>query len=342
MLGPLINPSNPQKQLVGVFSLELARLYNYLYQQTDKKYLILHTLSGYDEISLTGDFKIITPKIEAILSPKNLKMSVLQPTDLSGGDTLQDSADIFLNVLQNNGTAAQTQVVVANAAFALQAANPVLSIADAIATAQESLQSRRAWACFKMKLANLSFRKTYSYADYLQWTFEEQVELIKGKLFKMSPAPTTLHQRTTGYIFYRLYDLLKNKKCQVFDAPFDVRLAPRTNETEDKIFTVVQPDVCVICDLEKLDEKGCVGAPDLIVEVLSPGNSQREMRDKYEVYEENGVKEYWIVQPLEKIVLVYVLNDSGKYIGLKPMTEKDVLTSDLFPKLKIKVKDIFK
>jgi anthranilate phosphoribosyltransferase len=149
MLGPLINPSNPQKQLVGVFSLELARLYNYLYQQTDKKYLILHTLSGYDEISLTGDFKIITPKIEAILSPKNLKMSVLQPTDLSGGDTLQDSADIFLNVLQNNGTAAQTQVVVANAAFALQAANPVLSIADAIATAQESLQSRRAWACFK-------------------------------------------------------------------------------------------------------------------------------------------------------------------------------------------------
>jgi anthranilate phosphoribosyltransferase len=149
MLGPLINPSNPKKQLVGVFSLELARLYSYLYQQTDKKYLILHTLSGYDEISLTGDFKIITSQEEKIINPKSLKIDVLSPESLSGGDTLQDAADIFLNVLQNNATAAQAQVVVVNAAFALQAANPALGIFDAIAAAQESLESGRAWQCFK-------------------------------------------------------------------------------------------------------------------------------------------------------------------------------------------------
>jgi anthranilate phosphoribosyltransferase len=149
MLGPMINPSFTKKQLVGVFSLELARLYAYLYQQSDLKYLIVHSLDGYDEVSLTGDFKITTAQTEQILSPIHLGMDTLAPAQLSGGDTLTDSAKIFLNVLNDEATPAQKQVVLANAGLALYAAIPSLSLTDAVATARESLESKRALACFK-------------------------------------------------------------------------------------------------------------------------------------------------------------------------------------------------
>jgi anthranilate phosphoribosyltransferase len=149
MLGPMINPSFTKKQLVGVFNLELARLYAYLYQQSDLQYLIVHALDGYDEVSLTGDFKITTAQSEQILSPIHLGLDTLAPAQLSGGDTLADSAKIFLNVLNDEATSAQKQVVLANAGLALYAANSALSLTDAIATARESLESKRALACFK-------------------------------------------------------------------------------------------------------------------------------------------------------------------------------------------------
>lgn len=149
MLGPMINPSFTKKQLVGVFSLELARLYAYLYQQSNLQYLIVHALDGYDEVSLTGDFKITSAQSEQILSPIHLGLDTLAPAQLSGGDTLADSAKIFLNVLNNEATSAQKQVVLANAGLALYAANPSLSLADAVALARESLESKRALACFK-------------------------------------------------------------------------------------------------------------------------------------------------------------------------------------------------
>jgi anthranilate phosphoribosyltransferase len=153
MLGPLTNPSFPEKQLVGVFSLELARMYAYLYQQTNKKYMIVHSLDGYDEVSLTGDFKIITAQYEQILNHRDLGMDMLTEVQLSGGDSLEDSARIFMNVLNNEATKAQKQAVVANAAMALCAANPLLSLSDAVATADESLESGRALACFKKLIA---------------------------------------------------------------------------------------------------------------------------------------------------------------------------------------------
>lgn len=154
MLGPMINPSFTKKQLVGVFSLELARLYAYLYQQSDLQYLIVHALDGYDEVSLTGDFKITTAQGEQILSPIHLGLPVLAPTELSGGSNLADSAKIFLNVLNDEATLAQKQVVLANAGLALYAANPSLSLTDAVATAKESLESKRALACFKKLIAD--------------------------------------------------------------------------------------------------------------------------------------------------------------------------------------------
>ena len=125
----------------------------------------------------------------------------------------------------------------------------------------------------------------------------------------------------------------------VFPAPFDVRL-PRGEEKE--VYTVVQPDLCVICDPKKLDEKGCLGAPDLVVEVLSPGNSQREMREKFEVYEEAGVREYWIVIPWDKLVLVYLSNEQGRFIGLQPLTNDQVLISSIFPDLQIGLEELFR
>lgn len=182
-------------------------------------------------------------------------------------------------------------------------------------------------------ISQLDPEGTYTYADYLLWKFKERVELIHGKLFRMTPAPNTSHQRMAGVLTAQAVIFFHKKPCQVFPAPFDVRLP--------KIFTIVQPDLCIVCDKEMLDEKGCIGAPDLVVEILSPGNSNLEMREKYEVYEEAGVREYWIVNPWDKIVLVYILNQSGKFFGLQPLTEEQVLESNIFPGLKIDLGELF-
>lgn len=149
VLGPMVNPARPQKQLVGVFNLELARLYAYLYQQTDKQFMILHALDGYDEISLTGAFKVISNHTELLLEPKDLGMNKLSAESLAGGRTLDESAQIFMNVLNNQATPAQTQAVLANSAMALLAAGKTNDRAEAVSMALESLESGRALACFK-------------------------------------------------------------------------------------------------------------------------------------------------------------------------------------------------
>jgi len=191
-----------------------------------------------------------------------------------------------------------------------------------------------------MTFEELDLNGTYTYADYLKWTFDERLEIIKGKIFPMS-APARIHQRISANLFGEIYLYLRNKKCEAYSAPFDVRLTPLKKNISEKVHTIVQPDICVICDLDKLDEKGCVGAPDLMIEILSPGNTRKEMREKYEVYEENGVKEYWLVEPQDKCVFVYVLNEAGKYIGLQPVTDEDILTSTVFPDLHIDLSRVF-
>lgn len=191
-------------------------------------------------------------------------------------------------------------------------------------------------------IKQLDLKATYSYADYLLWNFKDRVELIKGKIFKMSPAPSTAHQRISSELTYLLSKVFRKSNCQMFVAPFDVRLINFKKTTLDnQIYSVVQPDLCVICDKEKIDEKGCLGAPDLIIEILSPGNSNHEITIKYDLYEENGVKEYWIVNQSEKTILIYVLKDD-KFIGLKPVTESGKLESPTFPNLKFSVKSVFK
>ncbi|MCG8476724.1 MAG: anthranilate phosphoribosyltransferase [Cytophagales bacterium] len=153
MLGPMVNPSFPKKQLVGVFSLELARLYGYLYQQTDKDYMILHALDGYDEISLTSDFKMITRQEEKIVSSKELGLGSYQQSEIHGGNTVKQAAAIFENILKGEGTKAQSDVVIANAGMAIYCSNPSQSLERAVASARESLESGRAYASFKNLLA---------------------------------------------------------------------------------------------------------------------------------------------------------------------------------------------
>lgn len=154
MLGPMVNPAFPQNQLVGVFSLELARLYGYLYQQTNKHYVILHSLDGYDEISLTGDFKMISNNREEVLSPEDIGFERLKQEQLSGGTTIEVSAKIFQNVLNDSSTSAQKQAVIINAGMAILCAKPKLSIAEAVAEAKESLESKKALIAFKKLMEN--------------------------------------------------------------------------------------------------------------------------------------------------------------------------------------------
>ncbi|MCU0443793.1 MAG: anthranilate phosphoribosyltransferase [Microscillaceae bacterium] len=153
MLGPMVNPAFPPNQLVGVFSLELARLYNYLYQQTDKNFMILHSLDGYDEISLTGSFKTYSRQGEALRQPEDLGFRTHQAEELFGGRTVEESAQIFQRVLSFAGTPAQTNAVVANAGMSIYCARPHTSLADCIALAQETLASGKAKQTFEKFLA---------------------------------------------------------------------------------------------------------------------------------------------------------------------------------------------
>lgn len=181
----------------------------------------------------------------------------------------------------------------------------------------------------------------YTYADYLQWKFEERVELIKGQIFKMSPAPNMKHQQVSGRIFGELYSFFKEKKCKLFCAPFDVRLPISNNKKDKEITTVVQPDICVVCDETKLDSRGCCGAPDLIIEILSPGNTKKEIKTKFKLYEESSVKEYWVVYPTEESIAVFVLTESKTYSGAKIYTSGDVIESSAVKGMKISVDDVF-
>lgn len=157
-----------------------------------------------------------------------------------------------------------------------------------------------------MKIEEPDIAGSYTYADYLTWQWGEMTELIRGKIYKMSPAPGSLHQKISGNLFLQIRSFLTGEKCQVFSAPFDVRLPSlKKSKSDQEITTVVQPDLCVICDPSKIDDRGCIGAPDWIIEILSPPTSSKDLTEKFDVYEEAGVKEYWVVHPQEQTLLVY-------------------------------------
>jgi Uma2 family endonuclease len=188
---------------------------------------------------------------------------------------------------------------------------------------------------------DIDLSKTYSYADYLKWEFDERLELIRGKIFTMSPGPATFHQRISWVVQGELYKYLENKSCNAFSAPFDVRLPGHSKDDKD-ILSVLQPDICIICDLSKIDERGCLGAPDIVIEILSPGNNQKELKNKYEVYEEAGVLEYWIIHPAEKKIMKYALSENGKFQQSGLLTLGDNVTSPILPGFSLSLDKVFK
>jgi len=155
--------------------------------------------------------------------------------------------------------------------------------------------------------------KRYTYADYCTWGDDVHCELIDGVVYDMSPAPGWVHQEVSGSIFLQLGNYLDGKQCKVFHAPFDVRL--NASENDD---TVVQPDIVVICDISTIGGTGCTGAPDMVIEVLSPSTASKDMILKYNKYLEAGIREYWIVDPQTKTVRVCILNN-GKYDSIDYM-----------------------
>ena len=190
-----------------------------------------------------------------------------------------------------------------------------------------------------LTLEDIDLSLTYSYANYLTWLFDDRVELIKGKVFKMS-GPARLHQQISIHISSMLFNFLLGKPCKVYNAPFDVRFYKESKADKD-IYTVLQPDICVICDLTKLDDKGCIGAPDIVIEILSPGNNKMELLHKYGIYEEFGVKEYWVVGPVEKTLLKYTLDAKGKYQPSKLFTLSERVHSEVLPGFELDLDAVF-
>jgi len=182
----------------------------------------------------------------------------------------------------------------------------------------------------------------FSYKDYLSWNSKnERWELINGVAYDMSPAPSRRHQDIFRNLFKELVIYLEDKECTVYAAPFDVRL-PMGFQTDDEIQTVVQPDISVFCDKDKLDDKGAVGAPDLIIEILSPSTAAKDLKEKFFLYESIGVKEYWIADPYNETLTVYIRGEDKKYPRGVVYAEKDKIKVNIFSDLEINIEEIFK
>jgi len=177
----------------------------------------------------------------------------------------------------------------------------------------------------------------YTYADYKEWELDEgeRFELLNGEAYAMA-APSTRHQAILGELFSQIHAHLRGKPCKVFPAPFDVRLFYKADDSDD---TVVQPDISVICDKNKLAPEGCRGAPDFIIEILSPSNTAIEMQLKMELYRQAGVKEYWIVDPENNTLTVYLLQ--GDIIYTRNYKSTDTVTVNTLPGLSIALEEIF-
>jgi Uma2 family endonuclease len=187
----------------------------------------------------------------------------------------------------------------------------------------------------------------FTYADYLTWNFKERIELIRGKIFRMSPAPTVTHQKIQANIFGGFFTFLRNRHCKVLCSPVDVKLKGKPLRKkklrDDEITTVVQPDIIVVCDEEKLkDDRSVDGAPELVVEILSPGNTKTETKYKFDLYEENGVEEYWVVYPEFKQIHVFLLNEKEEYGKPVIYEAGENIKSVVLKGLRIPTNDIFK
>jgi Uma2 family endonuclease len=181
----------------------------------------------------------------------------------------------------------------------------------------------------------------YTYGEYREWDDTERWELIDGHAYNMTPAPSRAHQEICGELFRQFANYLTDKTCRVYSAPFDVRL-PEGNEADDDMVTVVQPDLSIVCDRTKLDDKGCKGSPDLIIEVISAFTARKDLKEKLHLYEKVGVREYWIVDPAAKTVMVFRQNGSTGFGRPDIYTEEDRIEVGIFSDLIIDLGAVFR
>jgi len=180
----------------------------------------------------------------------------------------------------------------------------------------------------------------FTYGDYLTWDDGQRWELIDGVAYNMTPAPIRRHQGVLTELAGQFFNYFRDKPCKLYLAPFDVRL-PSNDEADEEVTTVVQPDLVVICDLEKLDDRGARGTPDLIIEILSPSTSRMDMKIKFDLYEKRGVREYWIVDPAGGTVMIFCLGADGRYGRPQVYTDEDSAPVGIFEDLIIDLKAVF-
>ena len=181
----------------------------------------------------------------------------------------------------------------------------------------------------------------FTYADYLSWPNDERWELIDGVAYNMCPAPGTQHQRVSRNLERQIDNYLQKKTCQMYHAPFDVKFSERPGLTDDKIDTVVQPDILIVCDKTKLDDRGCNGAPDLIIEITSPSTAKNDLSTKFDLYQRHGVTEYWLVHPAEHTLLVYKLGNDLRYGAADRYAGDDKVPVPLLGDLVIDLAEVF-
>ena len=183
--------------------------------------------------------------------------------------------------------------------------------------------------------------RLYTFADYLKWNDGKRYELIDGQVYILAPAPSPEHQRISGELYRQISNYLLDKDCQVFAAPFDVRL-PEGEERDEEILTIVQPDILVVCDKSKLDQRGLKGAPDMVIEIVSPSTAGRDRGLKRDLYERNGVREYWLVDYSNKTIEVYLLNKGNSYGKPVVYSAEEKVPVNIFEGLEIELSLVFR
>jgi len=186
----------------------------------------------------------------------------------------------------------------------------------------------------------LAPKEHFTYRHYRTWPDTERWELIDGRAWAMSPAPMTRHQEISGRLFLEIGIFLKGKSCKVYDAPFDV-LLPKGKESEDEIDTVVQPDIVVFCDTSKITKRGARGAPDWIIEILSPRTAKKDFEAKFLLYQRHGIREYWIADPANAVVHAWRLGEDGSFGDETLYEDGESAPSAVLKGLVIDAKELF-
>lgn len=179
----------------------------------------------------------------------------------------------------------------------------------------------------------------YTFADALTWGEDRQIEIIDGEAYLMAP-PLRIHQEIHAILFNQIYNYLTGKRCKVYSAPFAVRLFEESGDRPEDVDTMVEPDITVVCDSEKLDQYGCRGAPDLVIEILSPSTRRHDLVTKYQLYQRAGVGEYWIVDPDMKAVSVYRL-ENGRFNAAEIYTARATVPVGLWEDFSIDLSQVF-